>query len=135
AIAGLFTSPALGAPGVQLVRSLTLDDGTVQGVAFSPDARTVAGCGDRFIQLFDVKTGERLQRLAGHADKVRSLAFSPDGKLLASGSDDKTILIWATATGKSVKSLKGGLHFPADFSVRCVAFFPDGKTLASCGTN
>jgi WD40 repeat protein len=63
------------------------------------------------------------------------LAFSPDGKLLASGSADKSVIIWQTATGKLVKSLKSGQHFPADVPVRCVAFLPDGKTLASCGTN
>jgi WD40 repeat protein len=40
-----------------------------------------------------------LQTLEGHSDWVRSVAFSPDGQLLASGSDDKTIKLWDPTTG------------------------------------
>src|SRR5262249_53526423 len=46
----------------------------------------------------DPATGRRLGRLTGHNDNVRALAFSPDGKLLASGSDDGTIVLWKPAS-------------------------------------
>ncbi len=55
-----------------------------------------------------------------------SVAFSPDGKRLVSGSGDKTIKLWDTATGKELLTLKG--HSSTVFSV---AFSPDGKRLAS----
>jgi WD40 repeat protein len=64
--------------------------------------------------------------LEGHKDQVNSVAFSPDGKLLASASSDRTIKIWDTATGKELRTLTG--H---DASVMAVAFSPDGKSLAS----
>src|SRR5262249_53240542 len=64
--------------------------------------------------------------LKGHKNAVSSVAFSPDGKTLASGSGDKTIKLWDVATGKEMASLKG--HTGYVFSV---AFSPDGKTLAS----
>ncbi|TBR57420.1 hypothetical protein B4U84_15530 [Westiellopsis prolifica IICB1] len=62
----------------------------------------------------------------GHSDLVRSVAFSPDGKTLASGSYDSTIKIWNVTTGQEITTLKGHSN-----SVNSVAFSPDGKTLAS----
>ncbi|KAK5651140.1 hypothetical protein OQA88_13234 [Cercophora sp. LCS_1] len=66
------------------------------------------------------------QTLEGHRDSVRAVAFSPDGKTLASGSDDRTIRLWDTATGTHQQTLEGHSG-----SVWAVAFSPDGKTLAS----
>src|SRR5690349_12945796 len=62
----------------------------------------------------------------GHKSVVASVAYSPDGKTLASGSQDKTIKLWDVATGKEQATLKG--HTSA---VMSVAYSPDGKTLAS----
>ncbi|SLM40026.1 WD40/YVTN repeat-like-containing domain, partial [Lasallia pustulata] len=67
-----------------------------------------------------------LQTLEGHSDMVMAVAFSPDGKQLASGSDDKTLLVWDAATGATLQTLEG--HSGA---VNAVAFSPDGKQLAS----
>jgi WD40 repeat protein len=64
--------------------------------------------------------------LKGHADSVRSVAFSPDGKTLVSGSWDKTIKLWDVKTGKERATLKGHTEI-----VWSVAYSPDGKTLAS----
>ena len=57
---------------------------------------------------------------------VNSVAFSPDGKTLASGSEDATIKLWDVASGKELRTLAG--HSGC---VDSVAFSPDGKTLAS----
>jgi WD40 repeat protein len=67
-----------------------------------------------------------LQTLEGHSRWVESVAFSPDGRLLASGSDDETIKLWDPATGALKHTLEGHSG-----SVASVAFSPDGRRLAS----
>ncbi|MEH1886537.1 WD40 repeat domain-containing protein, partial [Nostoc sp.] len=74
-------------------------------------------------KAFEVNT------LEGHSSKVNSVIFSPDGKILASGSLDKTIKLWDISTGKAIKTLTGHSRW-----VWGVVFSPDGKTLAS-GSN
>jgi WD40 repeat protein len=51
-------------------------------------------------------SGKFLRELKGHTDKIDTVAFSPDGKRLASGSQDNTVKLWDVATGKKIKSLK-----------------------------
>jgi WD40 repeat protein len=77
---------------------------------------------DKTSRLWDRLTGAALATLAGHSDRVRTVAFSPDGKLLATGSSDKTVRLWNVDTKKCVWVLKG----PKD-SVNDVVFSPDGS--------
>lgn len=66
----------------------------------------------------------------GHAGSIVSLAFTRDGKVLASGSVDNTIKLWDTATGHQLRALKG--H---DMTVVSLAFSPDDRLLASGGAD
>jgi WD40 repeat protein len=70
---------------------------------------------------------ERLA-LRGHTDGVNAAAFSPNGRMLATASWDKTIKLWDAATGTELTTLRGHAH-----QVACVAFSPDGARLASGG--
>jgi WD40 repeat protein len=69
-----------------------------------------------------------VRTLVGHSQAVTSVAFSPDGATLASGSEDKTIEMWQLDAGKRWYTLTGHSDW-----VTCVAFSPDGKILASGG--
>jgi WD40 repeat protein len=124
-----------------LVRTLTGHTDSVYSVAFSPDGRLLASgscqrnsnyfCSQGEIKpgeikLWDVTTGSLVRTLTGHTDSVYSVAFSPDGRLLASGSRDATIKLWEVASGSLVRSLSGHVS-----DVTSVAFSPDGRLLAS----
>jgi WD40 repeat protein len=119
--------------------TLTGHTNYVYSVAFSPDGRLLASgscskfnsngaCIQGEIKLWDVATGREVRTLSGHTGWVNSVAFSPDGRLLASGSGDWMIKLWDVATGREVRTLSGHAG-----SVNSVAFSPDGRLLASGG--
>jgi WD40 repeat protein len=86
----------------------------------------LSGSLDQRLILWDVETGNPLRRLTSHPGGVLTVAFGPDGSLLASGGADGEILLWDMETGKLLNRLDG--H---DAEVLKVVFAPDGKTLLS----
>ena len=113
---------------------MTLQGGEVpRSVAFTRDGAIVAQAGgnrdDFAIRIWDVASGQPLGILGGHTDWVDELAFSPDGQLLVSVSDDGTARIWDWRNGDQLKTLE----FPG--GVYSVLFSPDGQTLAIGGVD
>ena len=78
------------------------------------------------IKLWDARTGAELHTLSSHAKPVTSVSFSPDGKWLASGSEDSTIKLWDSRNGAELRTLSG--H---ESVVQSLSFSPDGHRIAS----
>ena len=78
------------------------------------------------VKLWDVATGREIGAIKGHGRGVSKVAFSRDGKLLASGGTDNTIKIWDVATRTEVRTLTGHTS-----SIESIDFTPDGRLLAS----
>jgi WD40 repeat protein len=110
-------------------------------VAFSPDRTRVLWTGwslekDHTIKLSDVATGALIRTFEGHAGQVSSVAFSPDGARVLSGSGgllekDHTIKLWDIATGALIRTFEG--H--SGSGVTSMAFSPDGSRVLSGGAD
>ena len=78
------------------------------------------------MRLWDTRTGDLVKTLHSHSDTVGCVTFSPDGKRLASGCQDRTVKLWDVETGDEVLTLRG--H---SAGVHSLCFNPNGDLLAS----
>jgi WD40 repeat protein len=106
-------------PGIYRIESNSASVQTFSLMPGQPNTFKITG---------SVTTASLKNSLTGHIDYVYSVAFSPDGKTLASGSSDRTVKLWEVATGRNIGTIQA--HAGTTFSV---AFSPDGKIIASGG--
>ncbi len=110
----------------QPVRALPLGGGPARAVAFSPDGVHLAAAGDGPIIVWNLATTAPPEVLSGHEDTVWNVAYSSDGRLLASASADQTVRVWPRAGSEPPLVLRAN-----DGTVETVAFSPDGRRIAS----
>lgn len=143
---------ATNRPAADKLLTLPRALGNVWALAFSPDGALLATCGDPmpaagsaggrtlshgdcpgFLKLWDARTGALKQDLVGHSSQVHDVAFSPDGRFLASvgnwsnASDHGSgVRLWDPQTGQMVKTIR----LPDNGGALSLAFSPDGRRLA-----
>ena len=119
-------------PGLKRTGFLSTSEGVVESV-FSQNGYMLASAlnndgsteDSRFnVVLWEVPKGKLYFWLKGHTDKIKALAFTPNGNMLASGSDDGTIRVWNTSTGTEMLSLSSD-------NTLFLVFSEDGRILAS----
>ncbi len=116
----------------ELVRTIGAEDadsGNILNLVFNPNSQSIAtahGEPDYLVQVWNVRDGARLHRLAGHTNVVLNVAFSSDLSLIASCGDDSTIRLWDAFTGIEISVLVEHTNV-----VSRLAFSPDGTRLAS----
>ena len=110
--------------------SLRIGRGEITELKYSPDGSRFAVASSIGIWIYDTMSLREISLLVGHSAPVESVAFSRDGKLLASGSRDYTVKLWDAETGAEKRTFIG--HWGRLFSVD---FNRDGRLLASGGSD
>lgn len=121
-------------PGAR--RHLIGSNSNVWSAVYSPDGQYIVSGGglspeDFSMILWDASTGAELGRFEGHTDRVYTVAFSPDGTKVASGSQDSGVIIWDFASRSIIHELGTGNNPGHDVDVWNVKFTPDGTQLVS----
>jgi WD40 repeat protein len=100
---------------------------TIYSLAYAPDGKTFACITSPSVQIREAGTGRFMADFKGHTDVLTSMAYSPDGRFLLTGSQDKSLKLWSITTGTIVRTIANA-H---DAYVYVVAYSPDGKKIAS----
>ena len=106
--------------------NVRLGKGWINDIAYSQDSNRLAVASSIGIWIYDANTFTEIALLTGHTERVNAVAFSPDSKMLISGSHDKTVRLWNVETGELLHTLEDHTDY-----VLAVAFSPDGNKFAS----
>ena len=103
-----------------------LGKGWLSEIEYSPDGSQLAVAGTIGIWIYDTATDQEIAFIAAHESGLWSMAYSPDGNMIAGGSAYGSVYLWNATTGELLHTFTGHRR-----SVRSLVFSPDGSILAS----
>ncbi|KAL4226474.1 hypothetical protein ACF0H5_014457 [Mactra antiquata] len=106
-------------------RMSTVETRNIWDLCFKPDgSQLIVAAGNRVL-VYDTNDGTLIQPLKGHKDAVHCVCYAKDGKRFASGSADKSVIVWTS-------KLEGILKYTHNDAIQCMAYNPITHALASC---
>ena len=121
-VVAFLTSGFAGDLPVGAIARIDVGEGPINAIAYSRSTNRIAVAAANSIHIYDANTYKELIVLVGHTDLVSTVAFSPNGKRLVSGSLDETMRLWNTSTGKLIRTREEHTA-----PVNSVAFSANGK--------
>jgi len=119
-------------PSGELIRTIDSGLGEIHSVCFGPEAKYLASASMNSIKLWNVSDGGLYKKLGGTFSSLGgTVAFSPKGRIVASGGTNYIIKLWDIESGKDIATLKG----PMMATINSLSFSPGGSLLASAGTD
>ncbi|MFD4131386.1 CHAT domain-containing protein [Streptomyces goshikiensis] len=112
--------------GDRVLRSIPVN--TSSSFVFSPDSSHLATADGGSVRVWDPRTGDLVRRFTAHTSAIRELAYSPDGAILATASEDKTVRLWSPGEGSLLHTVNGHRK-----QVDAVVFSPDGTLFVTAG--
>lgn len=110
----------------RLETRLIADPRVSKELAFSPNGKLIAAVVGKTVEVWDVESKSQIMTLSGHKDAITSIAFTADGRFIATASADGTAKVWETTPTKELLVLTSGEQFVGFNNIR---FTPDGKRL------
>jgi len=101
---------------------------TTKRIAYNPDGKLLIACDRNLVKIYDAESGIILKSLTGHEAYIASVAISTDGKLIASGALDGSVIIWDVSTGDPLLRLAGHTR-----AIEELTFSPHGNWLVTAG--